>query len=576
MMKGILKKVLCVVLVSILLCISAFPAYAKEKVTPSKKWYSVDLYKAHELFLCNKEKVNLKSGEAIYMTYTVLEMESDTCKQQGFIATSQKDVVYPYDKYGIMEFDNKSILFKEGYTYFLKFEITEFGFEYSVAYSNGKDEKYIMFNNTVGEINDKMSYCGIWAAVGGLTGKLTQVRCYDKDGNDLGISSNGNGATIYEQSKMTPKEMVHSYDFTLKDAAHVAISNKKATKANVVYMEYTILDATSNFSQSGLEMTNDPTNANPLTLGAYIRFNYLKTGEVSPLAISGAKYLIRFERIDDGFDALVQYTIDGKTRYTSFTLEGGKKNSDYRYFTLWFGEGNTRKMSAKFVGFKCYDENGNNLGVQTNKGVSITHYGGLEDYTPCEASYYCDSNKTLISLTKDQKVNIFSATDQVSSDGTYIVDDTKLTIKIDGGESKYDYRYLYMVDEAGNEYKRLKEYTVKFVTGSETVIETASMSNRYRIEKPEDPTMKGNTFKGWYLSDGTEYLFDSFITESITLYAKWVDGDGNEYTAIEIDTFNSKDNIAEIITISICSIMIIATIVTLVVMVKRGGRSEKK
>lgn len=571
-----MKKVLTVMMVGVMLCMSVLSVSAAEKVTPSKKYYTVDLYKAHELFLCNKEKVDVTNGEAVYMTYTVAEIESDSIKQQGFIATTHKDSVYPYDKCGIMDFDHKSVLFKEGYTYFLKFQVTEVGFEYAVAYSNGEDEKYIVFDRTVGEIKDNMAYCGIWAAVGGVTGKLTHVRCYDKDGKDLGVSSNAGGATVYEESKMQPKDMVHTYEFSLKDASHVAISNKKATKSKVVYMEYTIKDATSNFSQTGLEMTNSPTNANPLTLGAYIKFNYLKKGDTNPLAISGAKYLIRFERVGDGFDALVQYTLDGRTRYTTFTLEGGKKNPDYRYFTLWFGEGTSCKMTAKFVDFKCYDEAGNNLGIQTNQGVKITHYGGLEDYTPCEASYYCKENDTLITLTKDQKVNKLLWKAGTAENGTYVVDELELTMKMNGKQTKYDYGYIYLTDEAGNQYDRLKEYQVKFVTGADSKTETASMVNQYRISKPQDPTLKDNTFKGWCLGDGTEYTFDSIVTNSITLYAKWMDGDGNEYLATETIVPIPQNDTTPAIVITTCALTIIATVVGTVFIVKRGNKNEKK
>ena len=88
-------------LIGVMLCMSAISVSAAEKVTPSKKWYTVDLYKAHELFLCNKEKVDVTNGEAVYMTYTVEEIENDSIKQQGFIATTHKDSVYPYDKCGI-------------------------------------------------------------------------------------------------------------------------------------------------------------------------------------------------------------------------------------------------------------------------------------------------------------------------------------------------------------------------------------------------------------------------------------------------------------------------------------------
>lgn len=570
-----MKRVLAVMMVGVMIFMSVLPASATEKVTPSKKEYTVDLYNAGDWFLSNREKVDVSKGEAVYLNYTVAEIETDTTKQHGFIATTKREKPYPYDKDGIMEYDTKSLLLKPGYTYFLKFEVTEFGFEYAVACSNGEDEQYIVFSKKVGEVKDNTAYCGAWFASGKVTGKLTHVRCYDKDGNDLGVATtSGRGATVYDASEMTPKSMVHSYEFELKDAAHVVISNKKATKSDVVYMEYTVKDAKNNCNQTGLEMTNSPTASIPHAGKAYLKYARITDGQGSVLAISGAKYLIRFERMEDGFDALVQYTLDGRTRYTSFTLEAGKYDPDFRYFNLWFGDGKSCILSGKFVDVKCYDGKGNNLGIQTNQGVEIIHYGGLEDYAPCEAAYYCVENDTLITLTKDQKVNKLLWEEGIEDNGTYTVDESLLTMNINGQQSKYEYGYIYMTDESGNEYTRLKNYQVKFVTGTDTTIETASMENRYQISKPQDPTLKDNTFKGWCLGDGTEYEFGPIITKSITLYAKWVDGDGNEYLAVDVPMPSVQTDMTPAIVISACTLIVLSSIIGILYIVKKGKKHE--
>ena len=561
----------------VLMCSTVLVTNAEETVTPSKKAYTVDLYNAGEFFLSNKKEVNVSKGQEVYMTYTVETIETNSIQQQGFIATTDREQLYPYDGCGVMQFDYTSVMLKPGYTYFLKMEITEFGFEYAVAYSNGQDEDYVVFNRSAGKLQDDTKYCGAWFATGTVTGKLTNVRCYDKKGNDLGVAaSKGRGVTVYDATKMKAKSNIeHSYSFELQDATHVAISNKKPTKANVVYMEYTIKDATNNFSQTGVEMTNSPTATVPHAgNAAFLRYNHILDGSGSILALSGAKYLIRFERTEGGFDALVQYTLDGKTRFTSFGKEYGSYDPNYRYFTLWFGEGSDCKMSAKFENFKCYDEKGNNLAVQLNqKKIDIVHYGGLEDYSPCEAAYYCATNDTMITLSAKQDVVIKSGAEK-SNSGTYRIDGQTLTMKMGKQDAKYEYAYVHMIDENGNKFLRLKEYQVKFVTGKETVSETASMENGYQITKPEEPTLKNNEFKGWYLGDGTEYEFGNFITESITLYAKWVDGDGNEYLATDGDILTPKMDLTPVVVISICTLIVAATVCGMVLIMKRGKKNE--
>ena len=162
-----------------------------------------------------------------------------------------------------------------------------------------------------------------------------------------------------------------------------------------------------------------------------------------------------------------------------------------------------------------------------------------------------------------------------AENGTYTVDELELTMKMNGKQTKYDYGYIYLTDEAGNQYDRLKEYQVKFVTGADSKTETASMVNQYRISKPQDPTLKNNTFKGWCLGDGTEYTFDSIVTNSITLYAKWMDGDGNEYLATDVTVPIVPKDMTPVIVLSTCALTIMATVVGTIFIVKRGKKNEK-
>ena len=70
---------------------------------------------------------------------------------------------------------------------------------------------------------------------------------------------------------------------------------------------------------------------------------------------------------------------------------------------------------------KAYGSKGKNLAIQTNQGVEITHYGDLEDYSQCEAVYYCEENNTFIALDDECKAIRRGDNEQVSVTGTYSI-----------------------------------------------------------------------------------------------------------------------------------------------------------
>ena len=74
-----------------------------------------------------------------------------------------------------------------------------------------------------------------------------------------------------------------------------------------------------------------------------------------------------------------------------------------------------------------------------------------------------------------------------------------------------------------------KGYGVTFNTNGGSDIEPQGVLEGYKATEPEAPTKTGYNFAGWY-SDSTltnEYDFDSAVTDSIVLYAKW---EAIEYT----------------------------------------------
>lgn len=544
-------------------------------VTPSKTEYTVEI-NSESAFVGSLREVDVTNGEAVYMTYTVEDVQEDTITQSGLIATKDNTVQFPYaEELGIMKYHHfKSLLLKNGYTYFIKFQVTEeYGYEVTVAYSNGSDEGYeTEFMNVEGKVREGMKYCGIWLSAGSAKATLTHVRIYDKSGNDLGVIENG--ATVIDPTMKPIDGIEHSYAFSVEDQTCLAISNEKWTKSDVIYMEYTVKNLEKEDStQTGVGMTNNPTAQFPHTgTAALLKYKWLAETEDSPLTKEGVTYLIRFKKTDSGFDATVEYTVEGKTVHALFPNPYGTYNKQFGHAYLWLDG----QVTADFVDIKCYDEEGKNLGIQVNDSeVEVLHYGGLEDYSVCESGYYCKEKEELIILKKDRSI-IISGAGGEDTTGTYTVEDEKhlLSMNADGKELSYEYYYINMVDKDGNKYVRLNRPTVTFVTGTENWTETASVENGYMIARPKEPILEGNEFKGWFLGDNTEYDFDKIVDESVTVYAKWRDGNGNEYLATAADVEPETKDFTMYFVIVVCVVLVAAATVAGIGIIKRSKKHE--
>lgn len=68
-------------------------------------------------------------------------------------------------------------------------------------------------------------------------------------------------------------------------------------------------------------------------------------------------------------------------------------------------------------------------------------------------------------------------------------------------------------------------FTVTYDTQGGTPVESVRVLHGERVS-PETPTREGYRFDGWYLDCDCVYPFDvaaETVTDSMTLYAKWVD-----------------------------------------------------
>ena len=573
---------ICALLCTLLLCSSVMPVLAEEEAGRiSDKEYAVVLNDAFNLFLSNEKPVSGEVGSKVFLTYTVEKVEKNESIQSGFIGTVDNSTAFPYaDGNGRMYVETEtkgSKLYEEGYTYVFRFERTENGFEYQAAKLKGEEATPIVFGSSTGAPEvENYKYSGTW--IGGMqddvvSATLNHVRCYDENGNDLGVSMNTQNATRLDEvnNLLNVHPVIDStYSFSLKNTDTIAISNKYPAKTDVVYMEYEVENVTQDDTyQQGVIVSSAPTATYPHADGkGLMQFKKYEKGQgETPLLREGGKYFICFQKKDDGYEATVQCTVKGKMEMFSFASSAGAYDPSFNFFSIWLGEGKDFAVTADFKNVKCYDSNGNSLGIQLNKAdVPLSHKGGVEDYSTSEAVYYCKENGKLINLQDEQQFSV--EVDGAITKGTYTIQgDTDLYLLTKDGKEHFTYAYLQLEDEEGNVYKRMKNSKVKFITGDETFEVLAEAKNGYRVTEPTKPTKEGNAFKGWYLSDRTAFSFDTVVTESITLYAMWEDGNGNEYLAVDAEAKPIDTSLY--IAIAASAVIAIGSVAGCIIMVRR-------
>lgn len=553
-----------------LLCSTNTVRAKDEQIKISKNEYAITL-NGSNFFVGNNTPVSGEVGTKVFFTYTVDKVRMNNATQHGVTATLNltDNIPYVYLNGGALYYGH-SQFFEEGCTYLFRFERTEKGFEYECVRLKGNESKRISLTAFYGERDGAFPYYGIW--VGAAPGDdvdvdLVHVRCYDENGNDLGIYPFQGNLDGYADEQLLDTHLVvdRSYNFKLDDHMNVLISNKTpvADADGVVYMEYEVkkLDKDGTL-QSGLSINGQPEAWWPQQDDGGI----LRWGGGGSLTQEGAKYFICFQKKEDTIKGTIQRTLNGRTETFTYGALSGKYNPNHGYYSLWIGEGET--VSCEIVNFKCYDSKGNDLGVQFNQGGIFTSYNGpIADYSSTVAVYYCKEKDSLIVLQDEQKA--YMEKDGIKESALYKVLSGRLELHFEEGKEFYDYAYLKISDDEGNVYKRLKNVQVTFVTGKEKIVLKANAKNGFRIEEPEAPTKEGNVFKGWFLADGTEFDANKVVTNSLTVYAKWQDGDGNEY--LEIDSSGITHLKAPVIAIGASVIIaIVFTLICIMILRKKG------
>ena len=553
-----MKKYIAIFLCFVVLC-SGFTVQAEnEQIKISDKEYLLELDGKVNTFIGNQKPVDGEIGTKVFLTYTVEKIIERTATMNGVVAALNREDPWPYTSGGGMHFRGGMTLFDEGYTYVIRMERTEEGFEYQCVKLKEGESEYIKLSNYEGEKHGDFKYFGVW--IGGEPGQglsavLTHVRCYDENGNDLGVlpADSVNQANANEELLDVHLTVNHAYDFSVKSGFNLAISNKKAVYDSdaVIYMEYEVAEVTKDETvQTGLVLSNAPTSGYPHSSG---QMQWRGCSGSNPLLRPGGKYFICFAKETDGFKGIVQCTLDGETDTFIYSGVVGTYDASYGYYSLWLAEGGSFDCTIK--NFKCYDSDGNNLGVQFNSSsITVSHQGELEDYSTVQEMYYCEENGGLLVLEDEQKAYV--ELDGVRNEATYKIVDDVMTLYFEDGKEMWVCDYIVFTDEDGNQYNRLKTSKVTFVSEGETFEQEANKENGYHIEEPEKPVKEGNEFLGWYRKDGSEFDFNSVVSESITLYAKWRDGHGNEYLSDDNDS--DKLNIHLLIAVGATVVMIAA------------------
>lgn len=380
------------------------------------------------------------------------------------------------------------------------------------------------------------------------------------------------------------------YSFTVNDAMNICISNREKTKSNVVYMEYEVGTVTKD--QSNQSIVAVSTSPSTMIMGGIgkAKSNVLtyKTESGSPMLVSGAQYYICFAKRDGNLETYVQRTIDGKSEIVKFPYEYGEWNDAFEYFTLFFGEERSRKMSFELKNFKCYDETGKDLGIQLdseNIRVEIHQWGLMDDHSICEAAYFCEEKPELGLIVLGEKCKGYRDVNGEKEEFEYAVyakgeDPAVLNLRFKGGKEAYDYQYIVLTDDEGNQYQRLQNVRVTFVTDQESKTELVTMAEGYRIKEPEAPSKKGTKFVGWYLGNDEKYDFNSIVSDSITLYAKWEDGP--EFKEINNAVLSSdkeaqgqlNDGTTKIIAIGISAVTIVGCAICSILILRRKKHAK--
>ena len=146
----------------------------------------------------------------------------------------------------------------------------------------------------------------------------------------------------------------------------------------------------------------------------------------------------------------------------------------------------------------------------------MTLLGACDFLQTTESTKATTASTTVVETTDTQEVttsNEVTSTEEVTQETTVYTTQETTTSEV----------VTTTVQTTVETTTQISEYSVSFNTGTGSSIDTLVLDAGNTVIEPNDPTLEGHTFVGWY-SDETLLLvfsFDIVITEDTTLYAKW-------------------------------------------------------
>lgn len=160
-----------------------------------------------------------------------------------------------------------------------------------------------------------------------------------------------------------------------------------------------------------------------------------------------------------------------------------------------------------------WNENWHNLS-EKEAADNISAFNGRE----CTITFDSHGGSTVEAVSQYEKFYISTPETPVREgyrfDGWYLTDSYLTDQKV---------KFPYQVDgDRTLHAKWVKRCTIKFDTkDGGTEIPDVVQDEGYTVARPADPTRENYRFAGWYLG-GSEYNFDSVVSQDLTIEAKWV------------------------------------------------------
>jgi uncharacterized repeat protein (TIGR02543 family) len=386
----------------------------------------------------------------------------------------------------------------------------------STRYNETSNEFMMSFNQTATEI---INYRGFITTINTLTDEVKTTYSYYQESmpvvseyaSDLIISEYGeSGSYKYLEIYNGTGAIVDLSQYSLKLYANGATSPN-----NTMALEGSINDNTAQAITSGAILNFNGNDAIELVKDSTI---IDELGEVGSSAVFGEDItLVRNASV-----------IGPNSTYTS---------SEWTEVSMVSGALDDSNLGMHIMNLPTTEVN--NVYTSSNTPSSVTITGDTS----------VNTNET-IQLSADTEAVIW-----VSSDPEVItVDQTGLVTGVAEGTADvtaYSFYNHSVLDIITITELGLATYTVSFDSkGGSAVSSITGIAGGSTISEPEEPTKADNLFDGWYTStDGgttldTEFDFtNTQITESITLYAKWIDISLAQYVDQIWDAGYSSDNL---------------------------------